>query len=412
MTAEILFITILAVVVLNYIIEQIIDFLNACNFKKAIPEVLSGIYDNIKYKRQQQYHYDKYRYSIITSLFSFLCIFLMLTLKGFSFVNDFVYSISENSIVQSLLFFFIVFGIYSLLQIPFNIYNQFVIEEKYKFNRCTGRLFFSDLLKSYTITILLGGGILFLILIAYNYLPIEFFWIIVLSILIIISLLSVFYNNIILSLFNKFSPLEDGRLKIAIEKFAKKVNFNLKSIVVMDGTKRSTKANAFFTGIGRRKKIVLYDSLIAEMSDDEILAVLAHEIGHYKKRHILKSMFFSILETAIMLFIFGLFAKSNTLSQSLSVETANFHIALIAFAIIYSPLSTILNIFINMISRKHENEADKFAKEQGFSVDLITALKKLSSYNMINLTPHKLTVLFYHSHPPLQERIENLQKTN
>ena len=227
----------------------------------------------------------------------------------------------------------------------------------------------------------------------------------------IISLfMTMFYSNIIVPLFNKQTPLEDGELKIAIHNFANKAGFQLKNIFVIDGSKRSTKANAYFTGIGPKKRIVLYDTLINDLSTDEIVAVLAHEIGHYKKKHIITSLILGILQTGFLLFIFSLFVSSPTLSQALGVDEPKFHIGLIAFGILYSPLSTITGILMNMLSRKNEYEADAFANSFGLGEHLISGLKKLTKNNLSNLTPHPAYVFFHYSHPTLLQRIKHILK--
>jgi len=408
MTSEILFYIILSIVIISFILEQIIDFKNATWFSKPIPDILSDIYDAEKYKKQQNYKFDNYRFSIISSCFSFVLMCAFLIFKGFAFINHIVLQITDIPVLQTLLFFGIYYGIMTIVSLPFSIYDTFVIEKKYGFNKTTPKIFITDILKSLLLSSLIGGGLLALIVYIYL-LTATYFWLLAWILVTAFSIfMTIFYSSLIVPLFNKQTPLEEGKLKTAIMNFAEKAGFNISNIFVIDGSKRSTKANAYFTGLGKRKRIVLYDTLIQEMNHDEIVSVLAHEIGHYKHKHIYRSMISGIIETGIMLFIFGYFAASNELSAALGVERATFHIALIAFIIIYSPVSTVLGIFSNITSRKNEYQADNFAKKYGLSQHLISALKRLSSHNMSNLTPHPWTVFLGYSHPPLYERVKNL----
>jgi STE24 endopeptidase len=412
MTPEILFYTILSIIIVNFIFEQIIDFKNAQWFSKPIPPLLSDVYDAEKYKQQQNYKFENYRFGTISSCISFVLMCVMLIFKGFAFVNQIVVQLTDYYILQTLLFFGICFGAMLIISIPFSIYDTFVIEKKYGFNKTTPKIFVTDILKSLLLNIIISGALFAAIVYIYT-LTTTYFWLLAWGLITGFSLfMGVFYSTLIVPLFNKQTPLDEGELKTAIMNFAGKADFNISNIFVIDGSKRSTKANAYFTGLGKRKRIVLYDTLIQEMNTDEIVAVLAHEIGHFKHKHIYKSMFYGILQMGALLFIFGYFASSNELSAALGVAHATFHIALIAFAIIYSPISTILGIFSNIQSRKNEYQADDFTKQHGISTSLITALKKLSSHNMSNLTPHPWTVFLAYSHPPLYERVKNLNLEN
>ena len=399
---------ILLIIVIDFVFEQIIDFKNASWFSKPIPKILADIYNVEKYKQQQNYKFENYRLGIISSVCSFILIFTVLILNGFSFVDNIVSQITDNQIFRTLLFFGICFSISGIVQLPFSIYDTFVIEKKYGFNTTTSKIFITDLIKSLLITIIIGGGILSLIVYIYLLTP-TYFWLLAWVLITIFSLfMLVFYSNLIVPLFNKQTALEDGELKNAIMDFAQKTGFKISNIFVIDGSKRSTKANAYFTGFGKQKRIVLYDTLIKEMMVPEIVAVLAHEIGHYKYKHIIGAFVIGIIETGIMLFIFSFFASSDELSQALGVEKANFYIALIAFSLIYSPIASILGIFSNILSRKNEIQADNFAKKYGLAKDLISALKKLSSHNFTNLTPHTWNVFFNYSHPTIYDRITKL----
>ena len=410
MTPEILFYIILSIIIFSFILEQIVDFKNATWFSKPIPAILSDIYDAEKYKQQQNYKFDNYRFGIVSSCVSFAIMCIVLVFKGFAFVNHIVLQTTDFYILQTLLFFGICYGAMLVISLPFGIYETFVIEKKYGFNKTTPKVFITDTLKSLLLSIVIGGGLLAFIVYIYM-LTSTYFWLLAWVLITGFSVfMGIFYSTLIVPLFNKQTPLEEGELKTAILNFAEKAGFNISNIFVIDGSKRSTKANAYFTGLGKRKRIVLYDTLIQEMGTHEIVAVLAHEIGHYKHKHIYKSMIYGIVETGIMLFIFGYFAASPELSAALGVEQPTFHIALIAFTIIYSPVSSVLDIFSNSQSRKNEYQADNFAKKYGISAHLISALKKLSSHNMSNLTPHPWTVFLEYSHPPLCERVGNLSE--
>ncbi|MCK9254348.1 MAG: M48 family metallopeptidase [Bacteroidales bacterium] len=410
MTAKILYAIILTIVVFGFFWDQILGYLNASWFNKPIPEILSDIYDKEKYKKQQNYKLENYRFGILTSSFSFILISAMLIFNGFAFVDGLAGQISEHFILKPLIFFGIIFFAMDILSTPFDVYDTFVIENKYGFNKTSVKLYIIDKLKSYLLTGILGIGLFSLILWIYNLDP-KNFWLYTWLVIVAFSLfMNLFYSVLIVPLFNKQTPLEDGELKTMIMEFGKKTGFNISKIFVIDGSKRSSKANAYFSGMGPKKRIVLYDTLISEMTNEEILAVLAHEIGHYKHKHIYKSLISGIFEMGIMLYIFGLFAGSDLLSQALGLEKASFHIAILAFSIIYTPITEILGVISSIFSRKAEYQADNFATKHGLGKDLISALKKLSSHNMSNLTPHPLVVFISYSHPPIFERIKEIQK--
>ncbi len=412
MTAEILYAIILTIVIFGFFSDQILDYLNASWFNKPVPEILKDVYDAKKYRRQQEYKLENYRFGIITSTFSFILIISMLVFGGFAFADNLAGQISDHFILKPILFFAMLMFASDLLSTPFAVYDTFVIENKYGFNKTTPKVFVLDKIKGWLLGGIIGGGLFAIILWIYKLDP-ELFWLYAWLVVIAFSLfMNMFYSVLIVPLFNKQTPLEEGELKTAIMDFGQKAGFNISKIFVIDGSKRSTKANAYFSGMGPKKRIVLYDTLISEMTTDEILAVLAHEVGHFKHKHIYKSMFASIIETGVTLYIFGLFAGSDILSQALGVDEAGFHIAAIAFGIIYSPLTSILGIVSSVFSRKAEFEADNFAAKYGLADSLISALKKLSSQNMGNLTPHPLVVFLSYSHPPVYDRVKSLMNKN
>ncbi|HOK38458.1 MAG: M48 family metallopeptidase [Bacteroidales bacterium] len=408
MSAEVLFYIIIAVFIIGFVFNKILEFLNASWFKKPVPEILNDIYDSEKYTKQQNYLFDNHRFGIFTSSFNFIVILGFLFLGGFAYVDKVVSEITNHYILSSLLFFGIIFLLSDIISTPFDIYDTFVIEEKYGFNKTTPKIYVFDKLKAWIITSIIGGGLLSLIIWIYNLDPVNF-WLYAWGVIIFFNVFFLmFYSVLIVPLFNKQTPLEEGALKQAIIELGKKAGFNIDKIFIIDGSKRSTKANAYFTGFGPKKRIVLYDTLVNQMNTDEILAVISHEIGHYKHKDIYKSLFVSILETGVMLYVFGLLANSEILSQSLGVSEPKFHIALITFGILYSPFSTVLGIISSYFSRKAEFNADNFAANLGYSISLISALKKLSSNNLSNLTHHPVVVKFTYSHPPLYDRVLNL----
>ncbi|MFO7869718.1 MAG: M48 family metallopeptidase [Bacteroidales bacterium] len=408
-----IFAIIITVLVFDYVLERFLDILNNKNRNSQIPEEVNDIYNEEEYTKQQSYEHDKTRMDIITSTFSILVMLGMLFFDGFAYVDSYIYNTFEgiSHIGAGLLFFGILFFASDIITIPFELYSTFTIEEKYGFNKMTYKTYIFDKIKSWGITILLGGGILYLIL----YLISTFennFWIyawVVLSVIMIFF--SMFYSSLIVPLFNKQTPLEDGELKTAINNFAAQVGFKLDNIYVIDGSKRSTKANAYFSGLGSKKRIVLFDTLIEELSTEEIVAVLAHEIGHYKKKHTLQMIGASLLQTAILLFVFGLFVSEPVLTEALGAnyEPGKYHIALLAFSILYSPISFIIGILTNILSRKNEFEADYFAGSEYKPKPLETGLKTLVKKNLSNLTPHPWFVFFYYSHPPVANRIQALR---
>jgi STE24 endopeptidase len=407
---EIIFWIIIAIIVLDFLFENYLEYLNTTRMSKKLPEEVKGIYDEKKYKKQQAYQRENQRFGMIAGTFSFLIILAMFLFNGFAYVDSLVWSITSNSILAALLFFGILMFASDILNIPFSIYDTFILEEKYGFNKTKPKTFFFDKLKGWLLGALIGGGLLALIIFIYQKTQ-NMFWIYAWLIVAVFSIfMALFYSNIIVPLFNKQTPLEEGELRNAIQDFAQKAGFKLENIYVINGSKRSTKANAYFTGLGAKKRIVLYDTLINDMETDELVAVLAHEIGHYKKKHVLQGLFISLLQTGIVLFIFSLLIDNPHLSKALGVKEPNFHIGLIAFGILYSPVSFVLGIFMNMLSRKNEYKADAFAARNHKPEALASALKKLSVKNLSNLTPHPSYVFFNYSHPPLLERLKHLKE--
>ncbi|QNM86442.1 M48 family metallopeptidase [Polaribacter pectinis] len=405
-----LFYILISILVISFIIDKILDTLNAKHFNDEIPEKLADVYDETEYKKSQAYKKTNDKFSNLTSTFSIILTLLFFFVDGFKYVDNFARSYTDNPILVALIFFGIIMLGSDILTTPFSYYKTFVIEEKFGFNKSTKKIFWLDKIKGWFMSIILGGGILSLIIWFYQ-LTGKNFWVYAWVLVAVFSLfMNLFYSKLIVPLFNKQTPLEDGELKSAIEKYAQKVGFTLNNIFVIDGSKRSTKANAYFSGFGSQKRITLFDTLINDLETDEIVAVLAHEVGHYKRKHIIFNLTTSILLTGLTLFILSLFINSPLLSQALGVSIPSFHIGLIAFGILYSPISEITGLFMNYVSRKFEYQADNFAKETFAAKPLITSLKKLSKNSLSNLTPHPAYVFMHYSHPTLLERIQNLEK--
>ncbi|MCW3785419.1 M48 family metallopeptidase [Plebeiibacterium sediminum] len=405
-----IFYIIVAIIVIEFIWDRILLYLNTTRWSEDIPAELEGIYDQEKYAKQQRYSKVNHQFGWLTGIFNLVLVLVMLFAGGFAIVDHWALGVSDHIILRALVFFGMIGLASTILNLPFSIYSTFVIEERFGFNKTTVKTFVGDMIKSLVIGAILGGGIMSLIIWFYSIAG-AYFWLYAWGLVTVFMLfITMFYTSILLPLFNKQTPLESGELKSAIEEFCKKVNFKLDNVFVMDGSKRSTKANAFFSGLGSKKRIVLYDTLINDLKTDEIVGVLAHEIGHYKKKHTLWGMITGILQTGIMLFIFSVFVDSPALSRALGVDEPVFHIGLIAFGILYSPISGITGLVSTLLSRKNEYEADEFAAKNHNSTSLINALKTISVNALSNLTPHPLYVFFHYSHPPLLERVRALKK--
>ena len=407
---EMIFMIITGILMFNYILEHFLDYLNSTYWSNKLPDELIGIYDPGEYKKSQEYEKTKHNFHLVISNISFLAIIIMLAYDGFAILDLFVRSITINPILMALLFFGILGFASDILSIPFSIYSTFVIEEKYGFNKTTIKTFITDKIKGWFLSAIIGGGLLALIVWIFVNTG-NIFWIVAwASISLFMIFITMFYSTLIVPIFNKQTPLEKGELRTAIEKFAKDAGFNIDNIFVIDGSKRSTKANAYFSGLGSKKRIVLFDTLINNHSIEELVAVLAHEIGHYKKKHTLIGVIISVFQLGIMLFLLSWFIKNPELSKALGAENHSFHLGILVFSIIYSPLSLILGLVMNSISRKNEFSADKYAGINYKAKALQGALKKLSINTLSNLRPHPLYVFFHFSHPPLLQRLKKLDK--
>lgn len=410
MNPQTLFYILIGIIILKFLFDTFINALNSKHFNDAIPIELEGVYNEEDYLKSQEYKKVNYRFSLLTSLFTIIITISFFVFDGFVIVDNLAKSFSENTILATLIFFGIIVFASDILSLPFSYYKTFIIEEKFGFNKTSKKTFITDKIKGWLMMLLFGGGILALITWFYQ-ITTTSFWLYTWALISVFTIfINLFYSKLIVPLFNKQTLLEEGELKTAIENFAKKIGFKLDNIFVIDGSKRSTKANAYFSGFGSQKRIILFDTLINDLETDEIVAVLAHEVGHYKRKHIIYNLLLSIILTGVTFFILSLLIGNVTLSQALGVETASFHIGLVAFAILYSPISEITSLLMNALSRKFEYQADNYAKENFGAEALISSLKKLSKNSLSNLTPHHLYVKIHYSHPTLFQRILNLKK--
>jgi len=403
------FVLLIGILVFGYVLGRILDKLNLNHTLPVLPEELSDIFDPEEYKKSQMYKRDNIRFSFLTSSLGLILMLILFFSGGFGWLDRFVGTLGIHYILHVLIFFGILALLGDILTTPLELYNTFVLEERYGFNRTTVRTFILDKFKGWLIGALLGGGLLALVTWIYM-LTGKWFWLIALGLVTLVSLfLAMFYSNLIVPLFNKQTPLEEGSLRGKIEDFAAKAGFRLDNIYVMDGSKRSSKANAYFTGLGPKKRIVLFDTLIEDLEEEEIVAVLAHEVGHYKKKHTTTGLVLGTIQTAIMFYLFSLFVGVDSFAVALGGSEASFHLGLLAFGVLYSPISLLSGLGTNALSRHNEYQADNFAKEKHGADSLITSLKKLSKNNLSNLTPHPVYVFFHYSHPPLLHRIRSLK---
>lgn len=407
---QLYFFLIISIVILDFIWTQYLAYRNRKRMSPDIPSQLEGIYNKEEYTKQQEYQKTNSRFGLYSGLFSFAVLIGVLLSGTFGWLDSYLRLYFDNEILLTLAFFGVIYIIMTIISIPFDYYSTFVIEEKFGFNKSTKKIFWLDQIKGLLITGIIGGGVLALIVWFYNSLG-EWAWLYAWGIVVVFSLfMTLFYSNIIVPLFNKQTPLEKGELRTEIEAFAKEAGFGINNIYVMDASKRSSKANAYFTGFGAKKRIVLFDTLINDLSTKEIVAVLAHEIGHYKKKHTISNMCISFVYTGVIMYLLSLFLGNPDISKSLGGELPSFHIGLIAFSMLFTPISMALGIFTNLLSRKHEYEADAYAASYGLADSLISGLKKLSVKSLSNLNPDSWSVFLYYSHPTLLQRIKALKK--
>lgn len=412
MDSQTIFYIIIGVLLFQYLFDMLLDFLNKSRWTEELPKELEGIYDAEKYAKHIEYKKANFWFEMFSDAISTIILLVILLMGGFAMLNSWVMSISSNAIIQALLFFGVIGIGSSIISLPFSIYGTFVIEERFGFNKTTPKIFILDLLKSLILGAVIGGGLMSLIVWLYTLTETDFWLYAWLVTSLFMIFMSMFYTTLILPLFNKQIPLEEGELRSAIEAYSKGVGFKIDNIFVMDGSKRSTKANAFFSGLGGRKRIVLYDTLINDLSTQQIVAVLAHEAGHNKLKHTLYGAILGVLQAGVMFYLFSLFVSSPALSGALGVDSPNFHIGLLVFGMLYTPVSFALGVIMGAVSRMNEFAADAFAAKTFSGDSLGEALKTISVKSLSNLTPHPWYVFFHYSHPPLLERLKALDSVS
>ncbi len=411
MNATTILYVIIAIVLADYLLARGLSFLNCRSITTQLPDEVKGIYSEEKYQQSQEYKLANCRLELVTASLQMVLLLALLIGGGFAFIDEMARDLVQAELLVSLLFFALLFFASEILFLPFALYHTFVLEERFAFNKTTMATFITDKLKGWLLIILLGGPLLTAVIWFYQVTQDNFWlyaWLLLSSFMI---LMTMFYSTLIVPLFNKQTPLEQGDLRDAIEAFSAKAGFQLDNVFVIDGSRRSTKANAYFSGLGAKKRIVLYDTLIKDLAVEELVAVLAHEIGHYKKKHTIKGIIAALCQTGIMLYILSLFIANPLLSAALGANSHSFHLALISFALLYSPLSTVMGLAMNGFSRHNEYEADRFAAHHFDAAALGSALKKLSVNNLSNLTPHPAYVFCHYSHPPLLNRLRALSTT-
>jgi STE24 endopeptidase len=409
---SIYFIIIIGMILFEYCLSLIVEALNLNALNRNLPEEFSDTFEKDKYIKSQEYTRTNTKFSFITSSFSLL-INLSFILCGFyNAIDIYVRNLSDNNIIAGLLFFALLFVINDILNLPFSLYKTFIIEEKYGFNKTSFNTYWLDKIKGYFLTVIIGAPVLSLILYFFSTF-ISYGWLYVWIFLVAFSIiLQPIFTIFIAPMFNKFTPLEEGPLLTRIKDYLKQVNFPVQRLEVVDGSKRSSHSNAYFSGIGKYKRIALFDTLLKQMDDDEILSIIAHEVGHYKLKHIYSGILLSSLQSGIMLFILSLFINNEHLFAVFSMQEGNLSIyaSLVFFSMLYSPIALVVGIFFSFVSRRNEFSADLYSAETAkMPKSLISGLKKLSKENLSNLTPHWLNVFLNYSHPPVLDRIKALK---
>lgn len=404
-------IIILSTLLFSFVVSLVTELLNLRALRDELPPEFAGVYDAERYKKSQEYTRVKTKFGLVSASFGLALTLSFWFAGGFNYLDQIVRGWGLQPILAGLAYIGTLLIARALISLPFSIYSTFVIEERFGFNKTTPRTFAMDRIKSALLTMVLGAPLLAGVLAFFQYAG-EWAWLYCWLAATLFTLLAQFIAPTwIMPLFNKFTPLAEGELRRAILDLAAKVNFPLKNVFVMDGSKRSTKSNAFFTGFGKNKRIALFDTLIERLTVAELVAVLAHEIGHYKMRHIIKGMMVGIAHLGVVFYLLSIFLSHEGLFDAFYMQNMSIYAGLIFFGLLYSPIELILAIFMQMVSRKHEYQADRFAAETtGDAQPMIDALKKLSLHNLSNLTPHPLYVFLNYSHPPVLERIRAIRE--
>jgi STE24 endopeptidase len=404
-------IIIILTLLVELLLNGIADYLNLKVVRKELPDHFKGIYDKDRYTQSLQYMRVTTRFGQITSGLSMIAILIFWFGKGFPLLDQWVRSSGNGPVISGLIYCGILFLLISLLSLPFNVYSTFVIEQRFGFNRTTKSTFFFDLIKGLVLTVLIAGPLLSGIFGLFNYAGANAWWWCWIAVTIYSLVINYVAPTWIMPIFNKFKPLEHGELRQAIISYTKSIKFPLKNIFVMDGSRRSEKSNAFFTGFGKNKRIVLFDTLIENHTIEEIVAILAHEMGHYKKKHIMLTLIMGIAQTGLMFFLISIFISFQGLFDAFYIQEKSVYAGMIFFGMLYAPIDLFTGVFMNMLSRRNEYQADQFALETTKNPQaIIDALKKLSIKNMSNLVPHPFYVFLNNSHPPVLQRLNAIEK--
>lgn len=408
---NIYFYVILITLLIGFILDLVADYLNLKKLGEPLPESFKDVYSPERYLQSQEYTKVRTKFGFITSTLSLIVMLFFWFSGGFNYLDIIISQYSDSLIIRGVLYIGVLAFAGFILSLPFSIYSIFVIEEKFGFNKTTPRTFVLDLIKSLLLSLVLGAPILALILYIIDSTG-EYAWLYGWGAVTLFSFIIQYITpTYIMPIFNKFKPLENGDLRNAILQYAEKVNFPLKNVFIIDGSRRSTKANAFFTGFGKNKRIALYDTLMEKHSIDEIITIIAHEVGHFKKKHILLGSAIGFVHTGIIFFLLSLFLSQKELYDAFFMQTQPIYAGLIFFGMLYSPVESLLSIALNLLSRKNEYEADEFAvKTTQDKESMIKTLKNLSETNLSNLTPHPFYVFLNYSHPTVLQRIERIKK--
>jgi STE24 endopeptidase len=402
-------IIIMGTICADFILNGLADRLNLKNLRKDLPEAFQGVYDPEQYRKSQAYLKVKTKFGWITAAFNIIVLLVFWFAKGFPLLDQWARSFNLGPILSGLIYMAVLMLLKAVLSLPFSIYATFVIEERFGFNKTTGSTYALDLLKGLMLALVLGTPLLAAILAFFQYAGPNAWWYCWIGVTLYMLVVQFIAPTWIMPLFNKFTPLEEGELKSAILSYASAIDFPLENVYMMDGSRRSTKSNAFFTGFGKHKRIVLFDTLIRQHSVKELVAVLAHEMGHYKKKHIRQGIILGILQTGLMLFLLSRFISYAGLFDAFYMQHISVYAGLIFFAMLYAPIDFFVGLFLQVLSRRNETSADRFAAETtGDPGSMVAVLKKLSVHNLSNLTPHPLYVFLNYSHPPVLKRIQAL----
>ncbi|MEM0896417.1 MAG: M48 family metallopeptidase [Verrucomicrobiota bacterium] len=401
---------ILATVVGLHLLDTIAESLNLKALRPELPDQFKDVFDQEKYAKSQNYTRETTRFGILESTFHLILFLGFWFLGGFGWLDGIIRGWGFGSIVNGLLFFSVLYLTTFLSSLPFTIHDTFKIEAKYGFNKTTKGTFIADQIRGLALGALIGLPLLALILWLFESVENAWLWAWI-AVTVFMLLMVYLAPRFIMPLYNKFSPLDDEALKAEIAKMSEECEFPLQEVQIMDGSKRSAKSNAFFTGFGKNRKIALFDTLVEKHTHPELVAVLAHEIGHFKRKHILQGIGLSILQVGIIFFLLGLFVNNDGLCRAFGVEQTSTYASFVFFLMLYKPVGKVLSIGMSILSRKNEFEADAYAAEvTGSPESLVSALKKLSSDNLSNLTPHPFYVFMNYSHPPMTERLAALEQ--